>query len=259
MTINKLELGQKIKKIRVDHKLTLAQFADEIKKKTEGASKTGKSNVSKWERGENVPNDITIKAIADIGGITVDELLHGNQKDRLYNLLCSAIDENSEVYSEDLYNRIIEYLDVYENLTDILFSLQDLGNDGDYEEESIRNFIRTNIDSFIKYNLNIDFNQPEQIIESFIQYINIVSSEVSKTFKGAETVIMNAVNAIDPYSYTTETVEEYVRDHDKMGMTKDQAIEQYFIFQLYDNVQNTVLKIHEEYWTYKNNEENKEI
>ncbi|MFB5068302.1 MAG: helix-turn-helix transcriptional regulator [Aerococcus sanguinicola] len=69
------ELGQRIKKIRVEKKMTLEQFAEAIKKNTEGASKTGKSNVSKWERSENVPNDITLKAIADLAGTTVDDLL----------------------------------------------------------------------------------------------------------------------------------------------------------------------------------------
>ncbi|WP_195853966.1 helix-turn-helix domain-containing protein [Aerococcus tenax] len=258
MTINKHELGQKIKKIRVEHKLTLAQFADEIKKKTEGASKTGKSNVSKWERGENVPNDITIKAIADIGGITVDELLHGNQKDRLYNLLCSAMDENSEVYSEDLVKSVTKYLDTYDNLSDTIVSINDPEKSADYEDQSIRNFFRTNLNGFMKYNSSLDFNQPSQIIDLFIQYINTISREANKTYSGASAVIMNAVDTIDPYSYTTQSIEEYVKDHDKMLMTKEQAIERYFVYQLYKNVIEIVTELNNDYWTYKTNEENKE-
>lgn len=75
MEINKKILGNKIKEIRVNKRMTLEEFANTIREKTDNTQRTGKSNVSKWERGENIPNDITLKAIADIAGISVDELL----------------------------------------------------------------------------------------------------------------------------------------------------------------------------------------
>ena len=77
MKINKKQLGNRIKKIRIKERDTLEKFAEKIKKVSGGAVTPGKSNVSRWEKGENVPNDITLQAIADIGKITFDELLHG--------------------------------------------------------------------------------------------------------------------------------------------------------------------------------------
>lgn len=70
-----MALGQRIKEIRINLGETMEEFANTIREKTDNTQRTGKSNVSKWERGENIPNDITLKAIAALAGISVDELL----------------------------------------------------------------------------------------------------------------------------------------------------------------------------------------
>lgn len=51
---------------------------------------SGKSNVSRWERGENIPNSITLKKIAELGNITVDELLYGSFKNVVRELIEEA-------------------------------------------------------------------------------------------------------------------------------------------------------------------------
>lgn len=78
-------LNQRIKKIRVQRNETLEEFAEQIRKKTDFKIKTTKSNVSKWEKGLNVPNDITLNAISKLGDITVDELLYGSEEERIQN------------------------------------------------------------------------------------------------------------------------------------------------------------------------------
>lgn len=250
--INKKELGKRIKSIRQGLGKNLEDFGKLM------PTVANRSLVSAWENGRYVPSNERLKAIADIGDITVDELLHGNQKDRLFNLLCSAMEENSKVYSEDLVKSVIKYLDTYDNLTDTIVSINDPEKSADYEDQSIRNFLRTNLNGFMKYNSNLDFNQPSQIVDLFIRYINTISREANKTYSGASAVIMNAVDTIDPYSYTTQSIDEYVKDHDKMLMTKEQAVERYFVYQLYKNVIEVVTNLNDDYWTYKNNEENKE-
>ncbi|KXB33135.1 DNA-binding helix-turn-helix protein [Aerococcus christensenii] len=89
MEVNKKDLGTRIKRIRVSKKQTLESFADSIKNIT--GLKTGKSNVSKWERGENIPNDMTLQAIADLGGISVDELMYGNKEEFAESLIYAYI------------------------------------------------------------------------------------------------------------------------------------------------------------------------
>ena len=71
-------IGQRIKHIRVSRKETLEEFAENIVKASSNSVKTGKSNVSRWEKGLNKPNDITLQAIAKLGNITVNQLLNSN-------------------------------------------------------------------------------------------------------------------------------------------------------------------------------------
>ena len=71
-------IGQRIKHIRVSRKETLEEFAENIVKVSTNSVKTGKSNVSRWEKGLNKPNDITLQAIAKLGNTTVNQLLNSN-------------------------------------------------------------------------------------------------------------------------------------------------------------------------------------
>lgn len=71
-------VGKRIKRIRVSRKETLEEFSNNISKIADGNIKTSKNNVSKWEKGLNKPNDIALKAIADLGDTTVNQLLNSN-------------------------------------------------------------------------------------------------------------------------------------------------------------------------------------
>ncbi len=71
-------LATRIKEIRVNRRETLEEFANSIQQKTGNRIKTTKSNVSKWEKGLNVPNAIALEAIANLGLISTDELLEKN-------------------------------------------------------------------------------------------------------------------------------------------------------------------------------------
>lgn len=64
-----VQLGLKIKNIRAELGDDQKEFSQKIKSTV--------SALSNWENGRNKPNDIMLKRIADLGGITVDELLYG--------------------------------------------------------------------------------------------------------------------------------------------------------------------------------------
>lgn len=93
MELNKVQIGRRIHDIRVERKETMEQFGEAISKLTAGKSKSGKSNVSRWERGENLPNDITLEAIAKLGGKTIEGLLYGNSMYFLTNNLDKIMDD----------------------------------------------------------------------------------------------------------------------------------------------------------------------
>lgn len=62
-----MSVGDKIMRLRLERGMTLEEFG-----KLFGASK---SNVSKWENGRTLPNPERLKQIADLAGISVEELL----------------------------------------------------------------------------------------------------------------------------------------------------------------------------------------
>ena len=73
-------LGERIKRIRVEYGDNLQEFGKRIAEKM-GVPKDqapADSLVSRWEKGKNRPNSDRLKAIAELGGITVNQLLNSN-------------------------------------------------------------------------------------------------------------------------------------------------------------------------------------
>lgn len=69
----KISLGIRIKTIRQNLQLDQAEFG---KKVTPSASA---SNVSRWERGLNVPSKERLQSIAELGGVTTEFMLNGSK------------------------------------------------------------------------------------------------------------------------------------------------------------------------------------
>ena len=72
--INKKEVGQRIKFIRLNRGYTIQGFGDLF-----GASR---GNVQAWESGACLPNKRRLQKIAQMANIDVTELLYGNQNNR---------------------------------------------------------------------------------------------------------------------------------------------------------------------------------
>ncbi|TDM13323.1 helix-turn-helix domain-containing protein [Macrococcus bovicus] len=79
--MDKKEVGKSIRTIRENLGLTMAQFGEKIDGVKSGV-------VSNWENGKQLPNKKRLKIIADIGGISVEDLLYSNErfKDRFKRL-----------------------------------------------------------------------------------------------------------------------------------------------------------------------------
>ena len=81
------KLGQRIKSIRLgdnksNKKYKQKEFAEMINATVQA--------LSNWENGRNKPNDFRLQAIADFAGISVNELLYGEPKAYLDNLLWNS-------------------------------------------------------------------------------------------------------------------------------------------------------------------------
>ncbi|WP_238989586.1 helix-turn-helix domain-containing protein [Staphylococcus ursi] len=72
--MNKQDIGKRIHQIRIDLGLSMTEFGKNIDKKSPVKSGV----ISNWENGKQLPNKKRIKAIADLGNITINTLLYGD-------------------------------------------------------------------------------------------------------------------------------------------------------------------------------------
>lgn len=104
----KMTIGWRIASIRDQHNKTLEEFGKII----DGASK---SNVSKWEKGEVLPNRKRLKMIADYAGIHVNELLFGTLEYYALNIFFDTMKDYLDQCNEkEQGDSIIRLLDVNE-------------------------------------------------------------------------------------------------------------------------------------------------
>ena len=86
MELNAVRVGERIRIIRKSKGLTMAEFGEKI-------NNADKSLVSGWEKGRHVPGNARLKLIAELGGMEVDELLHGKRDSIFLFTLDELIDE----------------------------------------------------------------------------------------------------------------------------------------------------------------------
>lgn len=90
-TATELEIGRRIKRIRLSKGMTLEEFAELFD------PAPGTSVISKWERGMSKPNPKRIKRMADIGNLTVEELLEPAQSE----FLMASLQNVQDYYEEN--------------------------------------------------------------------------------------------------------------------------------------------------------------
>ncbi len=91
--INNEKFGQFLSEIRKEKSMTQKELADKLF--------VSDKTVSKWERGNSMPNVTLLIPIADVLGITVTELLKGEK-----------ISENNSLNTDEVENLVINSLDL---------------------------------------------------------------------------------------------------------------------------------------------------
>lgn len=97
--IEDIELGQRIKDIRAGLKMNQKSFSKKI-----GATVSALSN---WENGRNKPNDIMLREIANLGNVSVNYLLNGEENTTTINLIKQI--ESLKVSIENKNKKITNY------------------------------------------------------------------------------------------------------------------------------------------------------
>lgn len=113
---NNYNVGQRIKSIRISHGETMEGFGERFN--------TSKGTVNNWEKGRNLPNKNNLKAISELGEISVDELLYGSPKSYFFSALPTVNTEDLErlydfyllTYEDDPYQSEETILEFYNDL-----------------------------------------------------------------------------------------------------------------------------------------------
>ena len=118
MKVNNREVGYRINSIRNDLGLNQEEFGKKI-------SNAHKSLVSKWEKGQSLPNNERLKIIAEIGGISVNELLYGDMKNFISSYFDERISENQEKAKGSFYGSMLNDSEYIQSVKkDFLYKVQ---------------------------------------------------------------------------------------------------------------------------------------
>ena len=112
--MNQEKIGQFIKKIREENKLTQKELADKL-----GVTFQA---VSKWENGKNVPDISILKEMSEMFNVDIDEILDGEKKNKkktnyaypigLILILIALLLFGMIYYNNDDYHYIFWYFSV---------------------------------------------------------------------------------------------------------------------------------------------------
>lgn len=163
MEIDKIEVGHRINSIRERLGLSMTEFG----KRIDDTAKSG--TINNWVRGKNLPNNERLKRIAELGNISVDELLHGTTEERVSSIIMKKIHDNVYPFNEVALEETIESAKILPD------------NFLDSEDKVILHYL-------IEYQLELMVkNEPiiTEMINEFVLENNLVSNQsaLEKTVK----------------------------------------------------------------------------
>ena len=117
-------VGSRIRDIRKTMGLSMSAFAERINHIL-NEKKIRSGTVSNWETGKNLPNNERLKAIAEIGGISVNELLYGDMKNFISSYFDERISENQEKAKGSFYGSMLNDSEYIKSVKkDFLYKVQ---------------------------------------------------------------------------------------------------------------------------------------
>lgn len=163
--VNKINVGKKIKQIRLSRGWTLKQFSDELSNIIGDNKTIAEGVISRWESGISLPNPKRLKAIAKIADISVEELLYGTFDERLATILIKTMKEN------DKY-KTLDYGEVYNHIKKKVFST-DLS---DKEIETLVNYhLKIWVGKEQVENVSLTEDESKYVLEYVGEYIDLLN------------------------------------------------------------------------------------
>ena len=140
--IDKKAIGMRISSIRKARGDTLEQFGSTLN--------ADKSLVSRWEKGQSIPNPERLKEIAKSANLTVNELLYGDYDTYLHLKIMELAPKSIKNYDE--------YSSLHDNITDKALEIaRNTISKVDYQisDETIKKFIKLAIEQSIDWQENL--------------------------------------------------------------------------------------------------------
>lgn len=196
--MDKIRLGNKIKSIRMEKGLTLEEFGKKFN--------TSKVTIYNWEIGRNAPNKKNLAILADLAGISVDELLYGTREE----LISKGVKDGLQDFFDRSDNQGYKREDYQANKEKYITLLSDLIEEFTQLSESVLPYeeIYIKVRSWTEERLNSLYNSEARTEESYLYFMRDVLEnahvEISKyqhdpaTRKGVEdgTISDNFINEI---------------------------------------------------------------
>lgn len=227
--MSKDNIAARIKTIRQKLGMNQSEFGELI-------GDAHKSVVSKWEKGQNHPNNARLKRIAEVGNISINELLYGTVEERAKEVLLEEVDNQGE-----LFDSIIDFLSVstdlgaqltrhprdeYSNLLSVDDSLKYYD---DLKREAAERFINKelrNITSKIETTSikTVDINRLDQeIINTAYDHIKQLRISQSFTIEGFYRRLMNSWSNIRVTTMGFEDMDALIERFKNEGYTDKAA------------------------------------
>lgn len=150
---NQTILAKNIKKIRQSLGMSMEEFGKEFE------TIAHKSLVSKWEKGLSKPNNERLKRIAELGDLSVNQLLYGDFLNKLeditHNKIVQVLEDNFLSCDEDLYKELRN------SVSGIILSMYKRGEDG---------FDSNLFEDLLKYSLQLELDLGDRDLDSLTEF-----------------------------------------------------------------------------------------
>lgn len=252
MEVNPKEVGQRIRHIRKEKGLNMPEFGKLI-------GDTKRSAVGNWERGDNLPNNDRLKRIAELGRISVNELLYGNVENYAYHIITDDINNQGKIW-DTFKERYSRWNDVPMEEVTLQTALNFINNNRkEFVHRVIRNIKMAHANSQLNNThsqpFNI-FNQNEMIINFSVGAVKSFL-KVEMTFKEYYETASNALENI-PFKATKDSFNEIKQKFIEQGFDENtaylKALDKFYISQGSSKVYNLkkdIKRLYDEYLKFQ--------
>lgn len=170
---DKSRVGLRINSIRLNLSDTLEQFGKKFN--------ADKSNILRWEQGKTLPNKQRLSIIANLGGITLNELMYGSIDEFLSNNIDTLLEHVGFPFPKtfkmfDIKNGINDYIDFEREHNNKEVTINDIDYLIKLFSALISDIVEEDIIKYIDYNIELLENNQNETISALVTAKEVLNS-----------------------------------------------------------------------------------